>query len=68
MFLARVVLATAAMSVFLYFTQGLQSEWLDAGLVERVGRLLFLIASGGLAYLVVLYMTGLRVHQFLVRP
>ena len=68
MFLARVVLATAAMSVFLYFTQGLQSEWLDAGLVERVGRLLLLIASGGLAYLVVLYMTGLRVHQFLVRP
>ena len=68
LFLARVVLATAAMSVFLYFTQGLQSEWLAAGLVERVGRLSLLIVSGALAYFGVLYATGLRVHQLLVRP
>ena len=68
LFLARVVVATAAMSVFLYFAQGLQSEWLAAGLVERVGRLSLLIVSGALAYFGALYATGLRVHQFLVRP
>ena len=68
LFLARLVVATGAMSVFLYFTQGLQSEWLAAGLVERVGRLSLLIVSGALAYFGVLYATGLRVHQLLVRP
>ena len=68
LFLVRVVVATVVMSTLLYLTQGLQSEWLAASLYERVSRLSFLIVSGALAYFGVLYATGLRVHQLLVRP
>ena len=68
LFLVRVVVATVAMSALLYLTQGLQSEWLTASLFERVGRLSLLIVSGALTYFGVLYATGLRVHQSLVRP
>ena len=68
LFLVRVVVATVVMSTLLYLAQGLQSEWLAASLFERVSRLSFLIGSGALAYFGVLYVTGLRVHQLLVRP
>jgi putative peptidoglycan lipid II flippase len=68
LFLVRVIVATVVMSTLLYLAQGLQSEWLAASLLERVSRLSFLIVSGVLAYFGVLYVTGLRVHQLLVRP
>jgi len=68
LFLARVVLATLAMSALLYIGQGESTQWLEATLFQRVGWLLVWIISAALAYFAALYLMGLRIHRLLERP
>ena len=64
-FLARITLATLAMVVLLWYGMGEAQIWLDAPVLERVGRLAGLVLAGGGVYLAALYLLGIRVHRFL---
>ncbi|HCV20606.1 MAG TPA: murein biosynthesis integral membrane protein MurJ, partial [Gammaproteobacteria bacterium] len=57
-FLARITLATLAMVVLLWYGMGEAQIWLDAPVLERVGRLAGLVLAGGGVYLAALYLLG----------
>lgn len=58
--LARVSAATVCMAVVLYLTAGGADLWLDADTLNRIGRLLYCVASGLFVYGVVLWAVGVR--------
>jgi|TARA_Y100000310_G_scaffold333986_1_gene412694 putative peptidoglycan lipid II flippase len=66
-FLARITLATVAMAALLWYGMGEPQSWLDAPVLERVGRLAGWVLAGGGAYLAALYLLGIRVHRVMVR-
>jgi putative peptidoglycan lipid II flippase len=58
--LLRVLVATAVMSVVLVMLSGPAETWLDAGVIQRVGRLVICVVSGLIAYALVLWIVGTR--------
>lgn len=56
----RVVVATATMSALLLVLVGEHADWLSAGVLERVGRLVICVVSGLIAYGVALLVAGVR--------
>jgi putative peptidoglycan lipid II flippase len=56
----RTVAATVAMSILLWVLAGPDSNWLEAGIWTRVGRLVICVASGLIVYAGVLFVIGLR--------
>lgn len=67
-FLLRVGFANLVMAAALWFGMGDLSQWLDWPALTRGWRLLLLVAAGALAYLVSLWLTGLRFKPLLARP
>lgn len=59
-FLARLLVANAAMAALVLWLAGPVTYWIDAGLFERAGRLALVIAAGLLSYFAVLGLAGLR--------
>jgi len=68
-FLGRVAIAVAVMTGALLFLNVENQVWFAWGLGERILRLCMLVTTGGLAYLVCLFVLGLRPQQLLLhRP
>ncbi len=63
-FLFQVLLANVIMMIFVFYGSGSWSEWLEWSFLERVVRLIFLVLSGIVIYLAVLFATGMRWSQF----
>ena len=65
-FLARVMLAVAAMSACLFVLMKAPEQWYAMSLFERVWQLSLIVATAGISYLLVLLITGLRPQQLLL--
>jgi putative peptidoglycan lipid II flippase len=63
-FITRVGLAVIAMCLALYFAAGNNAFWLHSHFPERIARLAGLVALGAGVYFLVLWLAGLRLHQF----
>lgn len=66
LYLARISIAVAGMIVVLYQLRGADQLWLEADLVTRLTKLLFVVGSGGTVYFFILFVLGLRPHQMLL--
>ncbi|MEE9447426.1 MAG: murein biosynthesis integral membrane protein MurJ [Arenicellales bacterium] len=66
-FIFQVVLASAAMVACLLWLNPELKFWLDAPVMTRFWRLLVLVISGGVCYGSVLFITGLRPKQLLLK-
>lgn len=65
-FVLRVVLASLAMALLLYWGRGVIADWQQGTAVWRVMQTLLWVCCGGLLYFVVLWLLGLRLHQLRV--
>lgn len=65
--LARILVAVAAMAGFLWWTAGPLTEWLEAGTLERVGRLAVCVFGGAGIYFASLWLLGTRPGEFRLR-
>ncbi len=61
----RVSFAVICMAIILLLTRGELSHWLDAGVWERVFKMLGLVLLGGTTYLAALLIAGARPSQFI---
>jgi putative peptidoglycan lipid II flippase len=52
------------MGAVLWLLSGDTISWLVAGALERVGRLALLVAAGGGAYFLTLWLLGFRLRHF----
>ena len=59
----RLLLANLAMVTVVVVLQGPLQLWLDLPLLDRVLRLLWVLAAAGLSYGAMLFLTGLRPHH-----
>lgn len=66
--MVKIVLASVGMAAFLYWFGGEVSAWLAASAVHRVTWLSWIVAGGAAVYFVTLWLMGVRVGQFRVRP
>ncbi|KRT59613.1 murein biosynthesis integral membrane protein MurJ, partial [endosymbiont of Ridgeia piscesae] len=60
----RASMAAFAMGALLLWGVGSLDLWLGQGTWTRIVHLTFFIASGGVLYFVVLYISGIRLHHF----
>lgn len=67
-FAARIAGASLIMAAVLWVAMGDLSQWLQWPAVTRGGRLVLLIAAAALAYLVSLWMFGLRLKALVLKP
>ena len=51
----------------LWFTAGDPAAWFERSLVERVSRLAVVVAAGAGAYFATLWLTGIRLKDFVHR-
>jgi putative peptidoglycan lipid II flippase len=66
-FALQLSLACLAMaSIIYYFNPGIE-EWFAFDLVKRISTLALLIVASGLAYIMTLFVTGLRIQHLLVK-
>jgi integral membrane protein MviN len=65
--LTKIAIASAAMAAFLIWFSGDLEAWLQASTIDRAAWLAALVAGGGAIYFVVLFVLGVRVHQFKVQ-
>ena len=63
-FLLKLALAVYVMGAVLWLLSGDTISWLVAGALERVGRLALLVAAGGGAYFLTLWLLGFRLRHF----
>jgi putative peptidoglycan lipid II flippase len=63
-FLLKLALAVYVMGAVLWLLSGDTTSWLVAGALERVGRLALLVAAGGGAYFLTLWLLGFRLRHF----
>ncbi len=63
-YLARLLLALAALAACLHFAAGPQDFWLEAGALERVVRLAAIVGGGVVVYFSVLFALGFRPADF----
>jgi putative peptidoglycan lipid II flippase len=64
-FFLRISLACAGMGLVLYFGVGELATWINAGLLERAGRLAMLILSGAVVYFLLVALLGVPVKAML---
>ena len=67
-FLVRVFVATAVMAMLLSYFVPAQTVWLEASFWQTIGWLLLAVAGGGVAYLGVLFATGMRPAELALAP
>ncbi len=67
LFLFRISIAVAIMSVVIIFFRGAEDFWLSATFLQRIIELIKVISLAILAYFIMLYILGLRPHQLLLR-
>jgi putative peptidoglycan lipid II flippase len=67
-YLARIVVANAAMCVILFMLAKPLGWWLDASLSGRVVELAVNICAGAAVYFAALFLTGLRPSHLGLRP
>ena len=60
LFLCRTVIASTLMGCFLWWYRGDVNLWLEFSVWERIIKLCFLVISGGLVYLISLWVLGLK--------
>ena len=65
-FAARTGLACVVMAVFLLYFVPATPGWMMLGVVDRVWRLTFWVVSGGVVYIAVLWLAGLRPRHMLL--
>ncbi|MDP1707750.1 MAG: murein biosynthesis integral membrane protein MurJ [Gammaproteobacteria bacterium] len=63
-FLLRVLAANAVMALLLWFGSGAAQDWLAWSALTRAAHLALLIGAGAVAYLVMLYLTGVKLKEF----
>ena len=63
-FAAKVVVATGVLAAVIVVLAGPAAAWLQAGLVERVARLVLVVVAGACAYFGVLWLLGFRLSDF----
>ena len=63
-FVSKLVVALGVLAVVLYWLSGPAEAWLGYGLWERVARLAGIIAAGGAAYFLALFLVGFRLAHF----
>lgn len=63
-FILKLMLAVYVMGVVLWMLSGSTTDWLAAGAVARVTRLLLLVCAGGASYFAVLWLLGFRLRDF----
>ena len=63
-FVAKVVVAAGVLAGVLAMLAAPASTWLQAGLLERIGRLALAMAAGGAAYFAALWLLGFRLKDF----
>ena len=64
MFVAKVVVAAGVLAGVLAMLAAPAATWLQAGLVERVGRMALVLGAGGVAYFGALWLLGFRLRDF----
>lgn len=67
LYLLKIILAIVAMAIVIVLIKGHDQVWLQAGLLERVWRLSYVIVAAASVYFVVLYGLGIRPHQMLLK-
>ena len=67
MFLTKVLVAVLGMAVVIYFLMGSESEWLKFTAARRLLNLFGLVVAGASTYFLLLYLMGIRLHQFMQR-
>lgn len=65
LYLAKVVIASTGMGGVLYFGAGDLSMWIEANLLERIGRLSILIVLGALIYFALVFAFRIPLKQML---
>ncbi len=63
-FILKLMLAVYVMGVVLWMFSGSTTDWLAAGAVARVTKLLLLVCAGGASYFAVLWLLGFRLRDF----
>ncbi|HEX5125104.1 MAG TPA: murein biosynthesis integral membrane protein MurJ [Rhodocyclaceae bacterium] len=63
-FVAKLIVAVAVMSLALWFTMGTEESWLHAGTLARILRLSRVIVLGVAVYFAVLFLLGFRIEDF----
>jgi putative peptidoglycan lipid II flippase len=67
LFLLKLLVAVSAMGAVLWFGMGAESSWLHYGFVEKVLRILALVAGGAATYFLALWLQGIRLRDFMHR-
>lgn len=67
LFSLKIILASGAMAVLLYWGAGETSEWLRAGVWDRIVRLSFWIIASILLYTGLLFVMGIKPRHLLLR-
>jgi putative peptidoglycan lipid II flippase len=65
LFLLRIALATAVMTVVLGWGAGDLGSWIDAGLWQRIGRLALWVGAGIGLYFLILIVSGLNLKAMI---
>lgn len=63
-FILKLMLAVYVMGVVLWMLSGSTTDWLAAGAVARVTKLLLLVCAGSASYFAVLWLLGFRLRDF----
>lgn len=63
-FLAKILIALAAMGTFLWFAAGSDASWLSGSALDRAIRLSWIVAAGAASYFAALWLLGFRVKDF----
>ncbi len=63
--LIRILLAMFAMAVVIYLLNPMDSWWQDAGLWQKIARLLILVSASIVSYFLVLFLLGVRKKSLL---
>jgi len=63
-FVAKLAVALAAMGVILWISSGTETWWLQAGALDRILRLAWVVPAGAASYFAVLWGLGFRLKDF----
>ena len=63
-FALRVLLANAAMALVLWWVNQPLDWWIAAAMEQRASQLLGVVAAAAASYFLVLWVSGVRLHQF----
>lgn len=61
---ARLLVANVAMGLLIFYLAGSITPWLSWSIFLRLSHLIYIILSGITSYIVILWMMGIRLHDF----